>query len=172
MAKFTIWQVLFFVDSLVVRPSLGELFVNQNPKEVGAPYSPGWILGCAYISCSYGQISISCTILRRSPCPPSRVFFYPFSFALICCIRFLLDWSFRLYHYIIYMLFCCVISILALTKLILMVLFCAAIRRDSVSLLRLSPLLVIITLCRFFTGVSVISNLEGYQDSSKYYSQF
>ena len=36
----------------------------------------------------------------------------------------------------LYLLFCCVLSILALTWLVLMALFCAAIRRDSVSLLR------------------------------------
>ena len=35
-----------------------------------------------------------------------------------------------------HLLFCCILSILALTWLVLMVLFCAVIRRDSVSLLR------------------------------------
>ena len=38
--------------------------------------------------------------------------------------------------YSLHLLFCCVLSILALIWLVLMALFCAAIRRDSVSLLR------------------------------------
>ena len=40
-----------------------------------------------------------------------------------------------LYHHL-YLLFCCVLSIHALICLVLMALFCAAIRRDSISLLR------------------------------------
>ena len=35
-----------------------------------------------------------------------------------------------------HLLFCCVVSILALIRLVLMALFCATIRRDSISLLR------------------------------------
>ena len=56
---------------------------------------------------------------------------------LICSIRLLCNWSFRLGHYIIYI---CnfVPSILALTLFVLMALFCAAIRIDSFSLLRIS----------------------------------
>ena len=38
----------------------------------------------------------------------------------------------------LHLLFCCVLSILALVCLVLMTLFCAAIRKDSVSLLRFS----------------------------------
>ena len=54
---------------------------------------------------------------------------------LICCIRWLCNWSFLLYHHITYIC-CIVLSILALIWMVLMVLFCAAIWRDSVSLLR------------------------------------
>ena len=45
----------------------------------------------------------------------------------------------------VYLLFCCVVSIFGLTQLVLMALFCAAIRRNSVSLLRF-PLLIPIQL--------------------------
>ena len=38
--------------------------------------------------------------------------------------------------YSLHLLFCCVLSILALIWLVLMALFCAAIRRDSISLLK------------------------------------
>ena len=54
---------------------------------------------------------------------------------LICCIRLLCDWSFRLCHRIALIYFC-VLSILALIWLFLMALSCAAIRRDSVFRLR------------------------------------
>ena len=54
---------------------------------------------------------------------------------LICCIHLLFDWCFRLYPHIT--LFCRVLSILTLIWLVFMALFCAAIRRDSVLLLRL-----------------------------------
>ena len=55
---------------------------------------------------------------------------------LICCIRLLYDWSFRLYHHNLHLLFCWVLFILVLIWLVLMALFCTAIRGNSVSLLR------------------------------------
>ena len=54
---------------------------------------------------------------------------------LICCIHLLCDWSFLSPHNL-HFLFCYVLSISALIWLILMVLLGAAIRRDSVSLIR------------------------------------
>ena len=47
----------------------------------------------------------------------------------------------------LHLLFCCVLSILALIWLVLMALFCAAIRRDSVSLLKF-PFLAMSRFCR------------------------
>ena len=55
---------------------------------------------------------------------------------LIYCIRLLCDWSFRLCHYIIYIYYFVASCQFFLIKLGLMVLFCTAIRRDSVFLLR------------------------------------
>ena len=61
-------------------------------------------------------------------CPPSCALSYTLS-VLICCIC-LCDWSFHLLSpHNLHLLFCCILSILAL-------ICCAAIRRDSVSLLR------------------------------------
>ena len=53
---------------------------------------------------------------------------------LTCCIRLLCHWSSRLYHPISYI--CCfiVLSILVLIWLVLMTLFSAVVRRNSVSL--------------------------------------
>ena len=91
-------------------------------------HSLGQVLGCAYTICSYGQIQISCTSPSGSPCLPNRVSSYTPS-VLICCIRLLCDWWFRLYHHIAYI---CNFSLFALMWLVLMALLCAAIWRDSV----------------------------------------
>ena len=45
----------------------------KHPRELGASNSLGRIPGCAYISCSYAQISISRTILSESPSSPISV---------------------------------------------------------------------------------------------------
>ena len=53
------------------------------------------------------------------------------------CIRFLYDWSFHLSYHITYICYSVVSYIFALIKLVFMAFFfCAAIRKDSVSLLR------------------------------------
>ena len=88
--KATIRQVLFFcwlLIGLVIWSRLGEPFVSQNPREVCAFHSPGQLPGCVYTICSYGQISISCTIPRGSRCPPSHVQSYT-HLVLVCCIHF------------------------------------------------------------------------------------
>ena len=58
-AKSTILQVPFFcwlLLGLVVWPSLGDLFVSQNPREFCVSHFLGHIMGYAYTICSYGQI--------------------------------------------------------------------------------------------------------------------
>ena len=59
------------------------------------------------------------------------------SYCAIFGIHLLCDWSFRLFTIssIHHLQFCCVLSIRALIWLVLPVLFCAAVRRNSVSLL-------------------------------------
>ena len=53
-------------------------FVSKSLREFCAFHSPGRVLVCAYIICSYGQISIPYTIPSGSPFPPSRVESYTF----------------------------------------------------------------------------------------------
>ena len=111
-AKSTILQILFFfiimrsgllagirwsVCMLKSHRSLCESFLGQVP-------------GCAYTICLYGRIEISCTFPSGSPCRPTRVSPYTLS-ALVCCIRLLCDWSFRLCHFIAY-IYCFVASYL------------------------------------------------------------
>ena len=74
MVTSTIWQVLFLSFfycwpwlGLVIWPRLGDLFVSQNSKEICGSHSPRRILGCACTFCSYGLISISCTIPSGLP---------------------------------------------------------------------------------------------------------
>ena len=72
---FIYFQFFFFLLSLglVVRLRFGDPFVSQNPREFCASHSLGRIPGCAYTTCSYGQISVSCIIPCGSPFPPSHV---------------------------------------------------------------------------------------------------
>ena len=62
--------------SLVVWLRFGDVFVSQNPREVYASHSPGQILGCAYINCSYDQILIFCPT-------PNRILPHPVGSSLI-----------------------------------------------------------------------------------------
>ena len=93
-----------------VHDSAGSLFFlttsdrlskSQNPKEFCVSHFLRQVTGCAYTICSYGQILTSCTISSGSFFPPGPVSSYTL-FGLICCIRLLCDWLFRLYHHIIY----------------------------------------------------------------------
>ena len=73
----------------------------------------------------------------------------------------------------LHLLFCCVLSILALIWLVLMVLFCAAIRRDSFSLLKfpflsqVQVLLFILILVCFFLHQLQLIVLRGSLSDSK-----
>ena len=153
----------WLLEGLVVWPTLSDSFVPQNLRGVCVSHFPEQMLGCAYTIYSYDQISIPCTVPNGSPCPPSRVWSYTLC-VLICCICLLCDWSLSLHN--LHLLFCCVLSILASLLLVLMALFCTAIRRDSVSLFILSLLLwyssrLFRTICNwwFFTEVRVIADL-------------
>ena len=63
----------FFFFLIIIRfGRLGDPFVCLNPRGVCVRHSPGQMLGCTYTICSYGQISISCTIPSGSLFPSSR----------------------------------------------------------------------------------------------------
>ena len=67
---------LFFVDYYKVWSFGCDLVIClflKIPEEFIVSHSPGKILDCAYTICSYGQISISCTMHSGSPCQPSCV---------------------------------------------------------------------------------------------------
>ena len=72
-AFFFFCFVFWLTQGLVVWLRLDDPFVSQNFGELWASHSPGWILGCTYTICSYGQIQTFCTIPSGSLTPPSRV---------------------------------------------------------------------------------------------------
>ena len=113
-------------------PGLGDPCVCQRHRGVCVCDSPGQLLFCAYTICSYGQISISCTSPSGSPCPASCVLSFGANL-----LHSLITWLMvsSLSPHSLHLLFCCVLSVLALIWLVLMALFCADIRRDSCSLL-------------------------------------
>ena len=142
-AKITLKYFLFFYVfcfcwlslSLVIGPKLDDPFVYQKPKEFCASHFLERILDCAYTTCSYSQILNFWTIPRGSASSHSRIQSF-ILFARIYFMCVLYHWSFRLCHHIIY------ICYFIVQCLFLLSLFCVAIRRDSVSLLRfpfLSP---------------------------------
>ena len=70
---FFFFFLLLTIIGLVVWPRLDDSFVPQNHNKFCTPHFLRWILDCAYTICSYGEISISCTIPNGSPSPPSHV---------------------------------------------------------------------------------------------------
>ena len=62
----------FFVDYYKFYSSgrVQVIYLYVKIPEEFMSLSPGHMLGCAYTICSFGQISFSCTITSRSPCPP------------------------------------------------------------------------------------------------------
>ena len=113
-AKSSIRQALFFFFLLTISKSGRLAEISWSVWEFWASHFLGQILGCAYTIRSYNQISVSCTILSGSSCPSSHVLSHVL-FTLIYSIRLLYDWSFRLYHHVIYICyFCWDVSILLL----------------------------------------------------------
>ena len=106
-------------------------FKRQKTSWNNESHSSGQMMGWAYTICSYGQIQISCITLPTQSC---------LVWCSLCAnlLHSLIMWlivSSQLPHNL-HLLFCYVISVRALIWLVLISLFCAAIRRDSVSLLR------------------------------------
>ena len=102
-------------QGLVVWPRLDDPFVSQNPRELCASRLLGRILGCAYTICSYGQILISGIIPSGSHCI-TKLCLVLFSFCdnlLYSLIMWLIVSSLSWHN--LYLLFCCVLPILALT---------------------------------------------------------
>ena len=131
-----LWLIMIKSGRLFVWPRLSDPFVSQNPWIVCASYYSGEILGCAYIICSYGQIQIPWRQRITFP-TKSCLVLYTFCASLLHSLNMGLIVSSQ---HILRLLFCCVLHILALIWIVLMALFCAAIWRDSVYLLRFALL--------------------------------
>ena len=113
--KSTILQILFFWGGwlflgLVVWPKLSDPFDIKIPKEFVCD-SPEQILGCAYTICSYGQISISSHNSQWITLPAqSCLVLYSYCANLLHSVMWLIVSSI----YNLHLLFCYVLSILAL----------------------------------------------------------
>ena len=75
----------------------------------------GQVLGCVYTICLYGRIEISSTFPSGSPFRLSRVSPYTPS-VLICSIRLLCDWSFRLIIIIIIIIIIVVVVVVVVVR--------------------------------------------------------
>ena len=141
MAKSIRWLVFSF---LLIHTKFGCLAGTRwfvcisKSQRIFISYSLGRILVCIYTIWQYGQILISCAIPSGSPFPPSRAWSCT-HFVLVCYIRLLYDKPFHLFPHITYTCYSVVHNkFFALIYIyIYMGIFCAAIKRDSVSLLRL-----------------------------------
>ena len=121
-------------------------------------HSPGQLLGCACTVCTYGQIPILCITPSGSPCPHTCVKSYT-STVLICFSAYNVIDHFVSIIKNLHLLFCLVLSILVLRRLVLMV--CVPIRRDSIFLSRF-PFLCHVHV--FFLGDVAYSLLKTYID--------
>ena len=109
-AKSTILQVLFFFffffliiirSGLLARISWSVCMLKSHTSLCVSFSRTGAGLCLYHMFVWSNWIEIFCTFPSGSPCRPSRVSPYTPS-VLICCIRLLCDWSFRLCHRIAY----------------------------------------------------------------------
>ena len=139
-AKSTIRQILLFFFffccccwqslGLVVWPWLDEPFVYQNPEKYYSSHLLWRILGYTYIVCI-----VKFQLLAQFPV--DHVAHSVVSSLCANLLHSLIIWLIvsSLSPHNLHLLFCCILSILVL-DIVFMILFCVAIRRDSVSLLR------------------------------------
>ena len=136
--KGTIRQALSFLLVILRSGFLAEIrwsvCISKSHRSLCVSFSrtdAGFCIYHLFVGLNFNFLHYSLWItLPTQPCLVLH-FSVPTSF-----IRLLCDWLFRLYHHITYICYF-VASYLFLIWLVLMALFCAAIRRDSVSLLRL-----------------------------------
>ena len=74
--RFCKFSSISLLLGLAFWPRLGDPCVCQSSIGVYVCYFLGQVLSCAYTICLYGQISISCTFPRGSPCRPSLVLYF------------------------------------------------------------------------------------------------
>ena len=131
-AKLTILQIFFFLLIIIrsgLRPEIRwSVCISKSHRSLWVSFSRTDTGLCIYYLLAWSNlnflhISQSCLAL------------YSFCANLLHSLIMWLMVS-SLSPHSLHLLFCCVLSILALIWLVLMVLFCAAIRRDSVSFLK------------------------------------
>ena len=130
---------LFFIDYYKVWPTLGDPFLCQSPIGVYVSFSgtaTGFCIYPLFVWSNLNFLHISQWITLPTQ---SCLDLYSFCANLLHSLIMWLIVS-SLSPHNLHLLFCCLLSILVLIWLVLMALSCAAIRRDSVSLLKFSLL--------------------------------
>ena len=160
---------------LVFWPRLGDPCVCQSPTGVCVSFSRtgiGLYIYHLFVWSNLNLLHISQWITL--PTQSSLVLYSLFANLLYSLILWLM--ASPMWPHSLHLLFCRVLSIFALILLVLIALFCAAILRDSVSLLKF-PFIIIIYSLEFFTsaladGLSLKSEWyqvsSSLQDSSQY----
>ena len=153
-SKFSFF--LWLLSGLVVWLRLGDLFICQNPRELCECHSPGQMLGCIYHF--FGRSNLNFLLNSQWITFPTHSYLVLYSFnanLLHSLIMWLMVSSLSPHN--LHLLFCCVLSILALIWLIFIAVFYAAIKRNLVSLLSFPfPSLVHV----FWCEISLISPLK------------
>ena len=139
MAKFTVWQVLFLLLTISRSCCLTEIrwsvYILKPQRILCVSFSRMDSGLCIYnlfvwLNLNFLHNSLWITL----PTLWCQVLYSFCTNLWYSLIMWLITSSLLPHH--LYLLFCYILSILALIWLVLMTLFCAAIRRDSVSLLR------------------------------------
>ena len=145
---------LFFVNYNMAWPRLGDPFVSQkSQRSLCFSFSRTDSGLCIYHLFLWSNFNFLHNSQWITLPTQSCLVLYSFWPDLLHCLLY--DRSFCLRHHITYI--CFVLSILALIWLVLIALFCAAIRRDSVSLLRF-PFLCHVHV--FLCEMSIVSRLK------------
>ena len=139
-AKCTIYHVLFFLLSITRSGCLvgirWSFYISKSQKNVCVSFSgidSGFGINNLFVWSNFNFLYNSQRIIS-----PILLYLLLFSFFFSSLLCSLIMWLIiSLLPHKQHFLFCCVFSIFAFKKLVLIALFCAAIRRDSVSLLRL-----------------------------------
>ena len=138
-AKFTIRQVLFFcwlLQGLVVWPRLVDpFFISKSQRSLYLSFSRTDAGLCIYHLFVWSNLNVLHNYQWITLPTQSRLVLYSLWCNLLhSLIMWVIDSSLSPNN--LHLLVCCVLSILDLIWLVLMALFCSAIRRDFVSILR------------------------------------
>ena len=162
-AKLTILEIFFFLLIIIRSGVLAEIrwsvCISKSHRSLWVSFSRTGAGLCMYHLLAWSNLNLLHISQWITLPTQSCLALYSFWANLLhSLIMWLMDPSLSTHS--LHLPFCCVLSILALIWLVFMALFCAVIRRDSVSLLKFPIIIiVVVTPLVFFTGVWVTESL-------------